>query len=91
MSFPTTVYSSIERLSNTLGTEDFYEARFDNDVNGNPIYAGWSPIINAGTSEKVWFIKKLHYDANQAVERVQMPDDGVKFSYDWDSRVSLFS
>lgn len=91
MSFPQTVYDPIERLGTTLGTEDFYESRFENDANGNPIYAGWSPVVNESTANATWFIKKLYYDGNQAIVRVQMPDDGIKFGYVWDDRASLFS
>lgn len=91
MSFPETIFNPIERITNTLGSEDFFESRFENDANGNPIYAGWSPTPDASTSEQIWFIKKIFYDANQAVIRVQMPDDGVKFTYSWDSRATYFS
>lgn len=91
MSFLSNVYSPIERVQNTLGTEDFFEARFENDANGNPIYAAWTPIVNGDPSLKIWFIKKIHYDSNQSVIRVQMPDDGVTFTYAFDDRATYFS
>jgi hypothetical protein len=91
MSVGESIYSPIERVQNTLGSEDFFEARFENDANGNPIYAGFTPTPNASTAQGIWFIKKIFYDSNQSVVRIQMPDDGVKFSYAWDDRASLFS
>lgn len=85
------IYSPIERVQNTLGTEDFFESRFENDANGNPIYAAWTAIVNGDPALRIWFMKKIHYDANQSVIRVQMPDDGVTFTYAWDDRVANFS
>ena len=71
---------------------DYYHNRFfENDSNGNPIYAGFSAIPNAVESELVWFVKKIYYDSNQSVLRVQMPDDGVKFAYSWTDRATYFS
>jgi len=91
MSVPNNIFSPSERLQNTLGAEDFFESRFENDANANPIYAAWSPIPNAATADSVWYIKKIYYDANQGIARVQLPDDGVKFSYSFDDRASYFS
>ena len=91
MSVGETVFSGMERIQNTLGSEDFFEARFENDSNGNPIYAGWTPIVNGETDAGIWYIKKIFYDGNQSIIRVQLPDEGVKFSYVWDDRASLFS
>ena len=86
----TNVFSPVERVQNTLGADDFFESRFENDGNDNPIYAAWSPVPNANTADGVWYVKKIIYDG-QAIVRVQLPDEGVKFSYVWDDRASLFS
>lgn len=69
----------------------FYEQRMENDANGNPIYIGYTKTPNAGTSASIWFIVKVTYDANQSPTRYQLPDNGVSFDYDWDSRSSFFS
>ena len=91
MSVPNNIFSPIERLQNTLGGEDFFESRFENDSNGNPVYSAWSPIPDADPAEPVWYIKKIFYDDNQSIVRVQLPDDGVGFKYAYDDRASYFS
>lgn len=92
MSFPQDIFSKIQRVGEqTFGNDDFFEVRVENDANGNPLYVGRSPIINAATSATVWYITKLHYDGNNFLNRVQIPDSGRSFMYAWDSRASYFS
>lgn len=92
MVVPINKFAVIQRVGEqTIGDEDFFESRFENDANGNPIYAAWSPIANANPADRVWFIKKFFYDSNQAIVRVQQPDDGPTFTYAFDNRASYFS
>lgn len=69
----------------------FWEQRMENDGNGNPTYIGYSRKQNAATSAAEWFIVKLTYDGNDAPTRYQLPDNGVKFTYVWDDRATLFT
>lgn len=68
----------------------FFELRMENDGNGNPIYIGYTRQANAPTSEAVWFIVKITYDANQSPTYQQLPNAGVNFNYVWDSRATYF-
>jgi hypothetical protein len=66
------------------------EKRMENDGNGNPIYIGYNKQPNAPTGASTWFIVKITYSGTNPV-RYQLPDNGVKFQYDWDSRATFFS
>jgi hypothetical protein len=87
----TNVFTGVNNLQNTIGPDNYFESRVENDSEGNPLYIAWSPIPNAGESDEVWYIKKLFYDINGFVERVQLPDDGAKFTYAWTDRATYFS
>lgn len=90
MNPPFNVFSSIEQFSAIATQVDLLEGRFENDGNGNPIYVGYSPYPNAATAEPIWYIRKIIYSGENVV-RTQLPDDGIKFGYAWDSRSSYFS
>ncbi len=91
MSIPSNVFDQINNLASTLGTTDFYEQRLDNDSAGRPMYVGFSPKPNANVDNQIWFIRKLSYDNNNFINRVQIPDNGAGFIYSWTSRASYFS
>jgi len=92
MSVPINEFSKIQRIGEqTFGNDDFFEVRIENDSAGNPLYVGRSPVINASTANRVWFITKLYYDGNGFLNRVQMPDDGRSFTYAWDDRATYYS
>lgn len=69
---------------------NFLELRMENDVNGNPIYIGYSQYANAATYAEVWFIVKVTYDANQSPTHQQLPNAGINFSYVWNDRATYF-
>lgn len=69
--------------------ELFMEKRMENDANGNPIYVGWAKA-GSSTSDSVWFIIKITYDANQAPTRSQVASNIPKFGYSWDDRATFF-
>lgn len=85
------IFSPIAMTSQIVSESGSLETRIESDGSGNPVYVGVTPTPNAPTSEKVWYIKKMHYDASQNLIRVQQPDDGVKFIYTWDTRDTYFS
>jgi len=75
----------------TIGTENFYEQRIENDANGNPLYVAWTPIANANQADTVWWIRKLSYDSNGFVSRIHLPLSGNKgFNYSWTLRATYF-
>ncbi len=90
MSSPGGVFGEFERLSGVIDNDDLIEARFENDVDGNPIYIGYSMQANAPTDEPLWYIIKVDY-TDQAVVRKRLPDNGLAFIYVWDSRNTYFT
>jgi hypothetical protein len=84
------IFSQIEQLSNYFDQGDLLEGRFENNVDNNPIYIGYTPFPNGDPSEPIWYIQKITYDG-QAIIRKQQPDDGPKFTYVWDDRATYFS
>lgn len=90
MSAPLNIFDNLEAFAEILGLEDLVEGRFENDVNGNPIYIGYSPFPNAATNQPVWYIRKIIYDG-EAIIRTQLPNDGIKFGYVWNDRVDYFT
>lgn len=91
MSFPTNSFTGLLALSEVLQDEDLYEVRLENNSTGSVLYVGKNITPNASTSDKTWYIKKLSYDGNGFVDRVQLPDDGIGFKYSWDDRGTYFS
>lgn len=91
MPIPTNVFDQINNLASTLGTNDFYEQRLDNDSAGRPLYVGFSATPNANVDNAIWFIRKLSYDSNNYISRVQIPDNGPGFMYSWTNRATYFS
>lgn len=91
MSIPTNIFEQINNLASTLGTNDFYEQRLDNDTAGRPLYVGFSATPNADVNQTIWFIRKLSYDNNNFINRVQIPDNGAGFIYSWTNRATYFS
>jgi hypothetical protein len=90
MSSPPNVFQNVEAFAEILGIEDLLEGRFENDVDGNPIYIGYSPYPNADPNEPIWYVRKVIYDGDGVV-RTQLPDDGVGFLYTWTDRATYFS
>lgn len=91
MTFFNNPFTKIEVFGDTIGTDDFFETRIENDGSGNPLYIGRSPIPNESTANNTFFIQKLSYDGGGAVSRIQIPDDGGGFIYAWDDRATYFS
>lgn len=84
-------FTNFLAVAEVLQDEDLYETRLENTAEGKILYVGKSIIPNASTSEKIWYIKKLYYDVNGFIDRVQLPDDGPSFTYSWDDRATYFS
>jgi hypothetical protein len=91
MSVPVNSFSNLLALSEVLQDEDLYEIRLENDNGGSVLYVGKNITPNADTAAPTWYIKKLSYDGNGFVDRVQLPDDGIGFKYAWDDRTNIFS
>lgn len=53
-------------------------------------YIGYSRTPNNDPAKANWLIIKFHYSGDLIV-RQQMPDDGPKFAYVWNDRVTYFS
>lgn len=87
---PQNIFDNLEQFSGVLGIEDLLEGRFENDVNGNPIYVGYSPYVNADPAEPVWFIRQITYSGTSII-RTRLPDDGLGFIYVWNDRSSYFT
>lgn len=88
---PNNIFNPIFSAGSTIGNDDFFEQRIENDSEGNPLYVAWTPYENGSVSEKIWYLKKLYYDTNGFVEHIQLPDDGPGFIYAWDQRATYFS
>lgn len=86
----TNIFDSMENFMEILGIEDLLEGRFDNDVNGNPIYIGYTVYVNGDPALPIWFILKVEY-VGTSIVRKRLPDDGIGFIYVWDDRVDYFS
>jgi len=83
-------FSGVEAFTEILGLEDLLEGRFENDVNDNPIYIGYTVYPNADPGLAVWYIRKIIYVGTNIV-RTQLPDEGIKFAYVWNDRATYFS
>lgn len=91
MSSPQNAFTNFLAVSEVLNDEDLYETRTENDSSGQVLYVGKSITPNADTSQRIWYIKKLGYDGNGFLNRIQLPDDGPNFTYAWDDRADYFS
>lgn len=91
MTVPSNAFTNLLNLSEVLQDEDLYEIRLENDNGGSVLYVGKNIVPDAPTDDPSWYIKKLSYDGNGFVNRVQLPDDGIGFKYAWDDRASIFS
>ncbi len=69
----------------------FLEIRMDNNVNGEPVYVGYSKFPNADPAAAVWLLFHYTYDVNNAPTRQQIQDDGLQFSSIWNNRANYFS
>lgn len=83
-------FNGVEAFTEILGLEDLLEGRFENDGNDNPIYIGYTIYPNGGTDLPIWYVRKIIYDGTNIV-RTQLPDNGIKFAYIWDDRITYFS
>jgi len=74
-----------------LALDDGYEKRFVVDDSGNILYTAKCLTPNASTADNIWSVLKIHYDINGFIDRVQLPDDGEGFLYNFDDIVTYFS
>lgn len=63
-----------------------------NDANGNPIFLGRAKVGTA-TSEAIWQIRAIAYDANQGVTDITWPENSegnasAEFEFVWDDRAT---
>lgn len=91
MAYLTNAFTNQLALEAVFQDDDLYETRLENDVTGKVIYIGQCIVPNGSTSERIWFIKKLGYDGNGFIDRIQLPDDGTGFLYIWDDRATYFA
>lgn len=78
-------FTGLLALSEVLQDEDLYEVRTINNSQGQVLYVGKCLTPNGSTSAAIWFVKKLGYDGNGFLNRVQLPDNGIGFLYIWDN------
>ncbi|PWU06768.1 MAG: hypothetical protein C5B43_01260 [Verrucomicrobia bacterium] len=90
MVFQTNFFSNQLALEAVLQDDDLYEMRLENDSQGRVVYTGQCTIPNGDTSELIWFIKKISYDSNGYIDRIQLPVNGIGFMYSWDQRATYF-
>lgn len=83
-------FTNFLSMSEVLEDNDLYETRVENDANGNPLYVGKSVVPQAETDLPIWYIRKVSYDANGFLARVQLPYEGLGFKYVWDLRGTYF-
>lgn len=61
---------------------------YDYDASSRPIYVGWAEPGSA-TSDAVWRIKTIEYDASGLVVAIKWADGNTKFDNIWDGRAGL--
>lgn len=83
-------FTNFLAVAEVLQDEDLYETRLENTVEGKILYVGKSITPSADTSQRIWYIKMLHYDANGFIDHIQLPNDGPSFTYSWDDRATYF-
>lgn len=84
-------WSDLLAFAAVMSTNQLYETRLENDIDGNILYVGTNQTPNASVDDSTWFITKLSYDGGGFLERVQLPDTGLGFIYAWADRASFFS
>ncbi len=84
-------FSGLLALAQVLDNEDLYETRTINNDTGQILYVGKNITPNASTASSTWYVKKISYDGNGFLNRVQLPDDGAGFYYTWDNVSDYFS
>lgn len=89
MAYPN-IFGNVEAFSGIFQPEDLLEGRFENDVNGNPIYVGYSIVPNANPALAIWYIQKIEYDG-ESIVRKRLPDSGTGLIYVWNNRATYFS
>jgi hypothetical protein len=82
------------KLKVRADVEMFLEMR--RNVSADPvIYTAWSYYPNASTSAPVWYVVKDTYDGSGFEEinliRRELPVDGARFNYAYDSITTYFS
>jgi len=85
------IFTNFLAVAEVLNDEDLYEVRTENDGSGKVLYVGKNITPNADTAFPTWYIKKITYDVNGFIVRLQLPDDGIGFTYAWDLRATYFS
>ena len=85
------IFQNFLAVSAVISGEDLYEILCENDSCGKILYIGRNLTPNASQSDPTWYIKKLHYDSNGCLSRVQLPDSGIGFFYEWALRATYFS
>ncbi len=91
MAYLTNTFTNQLALEAVFQDDDLYETRLENDSSGKVLYIGKCTVPNGATDERIWYIKKLSYDVNGFIDRIQLPDDGTGFLYTWDDRATYFS
>ena len=84
------VFEANERLLNFFQLGDLTETRIENDVLGNPLFIGYSPIANANPALNIWMILKIEYDVNGNTTRKRLPTNGRALIYSWNDRATYF-
>jgi hypothetical protein len=78
-------------LTNVLQQQNLLETRITNNASGQPLYVGWNLTPNASVSSPTWYIVKMSYDTNGFLDRVQLPDLGPGFFFEWSIQSTYFS
>ncbi len=84
------IFSNFQAMTEVLNDEDLYEIRTVNNATGQVLYVGKNVMPNAPTSDPTWYVKKLGYDVNGYLNRVQLPVNGLGFLYIWDDVATYF-
>lgn len=85
------IFNNFLALNDVVQDNDMYERRMINDSTGNILYLAITTIPNAATNARVFLVRKFLYDGNGFVNRVQLPDNGIGFTYSFDDITTYFS
>lgn len=89
MTSPGGIFGEMERLTGVIDIDDLVEKRFENDVDENPIYIGYTLTPDADPDALIWYIIKVEY-VGQGVVRQRLPMNGLGFIYSWTDRATYF-